>query len=418
MRRRIQAFVLLLLLAGTAVAQTGIYIPSAKPIKNMQAAMVNPDVFCLLVHYNAATDSAYSVSDLDWFDSVYNLAFDRNNPKLYSMTIEGYGGDDEALTQSRVNMVYRYFAHRCHAPFPIRYAVNPIQCSCHGDTVEVLRYEVPVDLKVYNCAQLPASRKLLNKNINLEGCVLVTFRHNPDECIGLSRGCFVPGQDTTVRGYYASVFMQKGALYSVTNTKDSCPSNVQFYIEEHLEYKDVIEHYFLVPHKKQVILQAGYIVIHSSLNREPGECTRELADSIMVRFPVTPEQWEGKVRIFGKKYTDKGLVYKSLSTKKVPSKISINVQAGINVTQLDTIFLGKRIQPDELNDYFYECDTDLEEGSFTVGGRHYKAYRFDKHGAYEIKKSLRALLRIVEDEVDEVEEQETDKRYADDEEIE
>ncbi len=420
MRRKCFAALLLLALLAvshTVDAQTGIYIPSAKPIKNMKAAMIHPETFCLLLQYSGS-DSTYSINDLDILDSVYNIAFDRDNPRLYQMIIEGYGGENEALTRSRVDVLYRYFAYRCHAPFPIRYAANPIHCSCKGDTVELLRYEVPVERHVYNTAELPSSRTTFNQSIKLSNCVLITFKTNPDECIGLSRGCFVPSQDSTIRGYYASVFMKKGALYSVSNTKDSCPENVEFRIEEHLDWKEVVEHYFLVPHKKQIIVQVGYIVLHSNIHRDYGECTQELPDSIFVRFPVTNEQWENKVRIFGKKYSEKGVAFKSLTTKKVPSKISINIQTGINVTQLDTLFLGKRIQPEELKDYFYEVDTDMEEGSFQADGKYWKAYRLDKHGDYEIKKSLRQLMRIVEDTPEEIEEDPTDKRYADDEDIE
>ena len=420
MRRKCFAALLLLALLAvshTVDAQTGIYIPSAKPIKNMKAAMIHPETFCLLLQYSGS-DSTYSINDLDILDSVYNIAFDRDNPRLYQMIIEGYGGENEALTRSRVDVLYRYFAYRCHAPFPIRYAANPIHCSCKGDTVELLRYEVPVERHVYNTAELPSSRTTFNQSIKLSNCVLITFKTNPDECIGLSRGCVVPSQDSTIRGYYASVFMKKGALYSVSNTKDSCPENVEFRIEEHLDWKEVVEHYFLVPHKKQIIVQVGYIVLHSNIHRDYGECTQELPDSIFVRFPVTSEQWENKVRIFGKKYSEKGVAFKSLTTKKVPSKISINIQTGINVTQLDTLFLGKRIQPEELKDYFYEVDTDMEEGSFQADGKYWKAYRLDKHGDYEIKKSLRQLMRIVEDTPEEIEEDPTDKRYADDEDIE
>lgn len=407
----------LFLAFGQMMAQTGIYIPSAKPIKNMQAAMQNPETFMLLIKYSG-NDTNYSISDLDWLDSVYNVAFDADNPKLYQMIIESYGDADETVSQARADIIYRYFAYRSHAPFPIRYANNPIHCSCHGDTIEMLRYEVPVDKRIYNCAELPDSRKILNKTINLSNSVLITFKNNPDECLGMSRGCYVPRNDSTIRGYYASVFMKRGALYAVDNTKDSCPSNVTFRIEEHLDYKDVVEHYFLVPHPKQIIVQVGWVVLHTNMKRSYGECKQELADSIMLRFPVTQEQWDNKVRIFAKKYNEKGCTYKSLTTKKVPSKVSINIQAGLNVMQLDTIYLGKRIQPDELKDYFYEVETDMEEGSFTVGDRHWKAYRLDKHGNYEIKKALRQLMRIVEDEPDEIDDTKKDSRYKDDEEIE
>ncbi len=398
-------------------AQTGIYIPSAKPIKNMKKAMQNPEQFCLLVNYNGASPN-YGVDALDWLDSAYRVAFDRHNPMLYSITIEGYS-NSEALSNERVDNIYNYFAGRSYAPFPIRYADNPISCHCHGDTVEVVRYEVPVDRKGYNVADLPASRRTFNGDIQLNNCVLISFRNNPDECLGGARGCMVPSMDTTIRGYYASVFMKRGALYSVQGTKDSCPSDLRFSIEEHLDYKPIVEQYFLVPHRKQIIVQVGYIVLHSSINRTYGECSHPLPDSIYIRFPVTQEQLDNKIRIFGKKYSEKGVEYKALTTKKIPSKVSLNIQAAVNVMQLDTIFLGKRIQPNELSDYFYECKTDLEDGSFTYDGKHYKAYRLDKHGNYEMKKPLRLLMRIVEDEVDEIdEEQEEDRRYRDDEEIE
>lgn len=415
------AFSLLLGLAAipsAAFAQTGIYIPSAKPIKNMQKAMVHPDKFCLLINYSGSS-STYSISDLDWLDSVYRVAFaDRSNPKLYAITIEGYS-NSEALSEERVDLIYKYFAGRCYAPFPIRYAPNPIHCTCHGDTVETVRYEVPVSRKAYNVSDLPESRRTFNKTMKLDNCVLITLQNDPDACLGAARGCMVPSMDTTIRGYYASVFMKRGALYNVQETKDSCPSDVRFSIEEHLDYKPIVEEYFLVPHRKQLIVQVGYVVLHSSINRTYGECKGTLPDSIYVRFPVTQEQLDNKIRIFGKKYSEKGMEYKALTTKKMPSKVSLSVQAAVNVMQLDTIFLGKRIQPNELNDYFFECKTDKEDGSFKAEGKHWKAYRLDRHGNYEIKKSLQALMRIVEDEVEEIEEEtNSDRRYKDDEEIE
>lgn len=412
-------YITLLVALGFATlgnAQTGIYIPSSKPIKNMQKAMQNPAQFCLLLTYSG-NDSTFSSADLDIFDSVYNIAFNQESPRMYAMTIEGYGGSDEQLTQKRVDGVYRYFAYRCHAPFPIRYATNPISCSCHGDTVELLRYEVPVSRRYYNTADLPESRKTLNKTIRLENCVLVTFTDSPDECIGAARGCYVPAQDSTIRGYYASVHIKKGAIYAVENTKDTCP-HLNFSIEEHLNYREVVERYFLVPHPKQLIVQAGYVVLHSNLNRAYGECSKQLSDSIYVRFPINQEQWDNKIRIYGKKYSEKGVTYKALTTKKVPSKISINIQSGLDAMQLDTIYLGKRIQPNELDDYFYEVKTDMEEGSFTVEGKHYKAYRLDRHGNYEIKKSLKALLRMTDDSDEDLDDERSNKgRYSDDEDI-
>ena len=407
-----------LMFSGVTSAQTGFYIPSKKPVKNMKKAMQHPQQFCLVLNYNG-TLTDYSVNDLDWLDSVYRVAFsDRSNPMLYAITIEGYSSSEE-VSEARVDKIYNYFAGRCYAPFPIRYAVNPIHCTCHGDTVETVRYEVPVTRKAYRSADLPESRRLLNGTVSLDNCVLITLQNNPDACLGAARGCVVPSMDTTIRGYYASVFMKRGALYNVEGTKDSCPSDVSFHIEEHLDYKPIVEDYFLVPHRKQFIVQVGYVVLHSSINRSWGECSGTLPDSIYVRFPVTQEQLDNKIRIFGKKYSEKGCEYKALTTKKMPSKVSLSVQAAVNVMQLDTIFLGKRIQPNELSDYFYECKTDKEDGSFKAEGKVWKAYRLDKHGNYEIKKPLRALMRIVEDEADDIDEEiETDRRYKDDEVIE
>lgn len=401
--KRIFLFLALCLAMDIAVAQTGIYIPSAKPVKNMQLAMQEPEVFCLLVQYDA-NDSTYSIGDLDMMDSAYNVAFRYDNPKLYSMVIEGYGDANEALTQLRVDAIYNYFSQRCHSAFPIRYATNKIHCSCNGDTTELLRYEVPVDRRTYNCADLPESRRTFNKTIQLNNCVLVTFKNNPDECIGMARGCYVPNQDTTIHGYYASVHMRRGALQYVTNTKDTCPS-ATFSIEEHLDYKEILDRYSLVPNKKQIILQVGYVVLRSNMKRAYEECSQELADSIFVRFPVTQEQWDNKLRIFGKKYSEKGVEYKALATKKVAGKISINIQAGINVTQIDTLYLGKRIKEEEIGDYFFEVKNNIEQGVFTINGKHYKAYKIDKHGEWEIKKGLRSLLRIIEDQDEEIEEE-------------
>lgn len=400
--KKLLSLAALLLLVVSVTAQTGIYIPSAKPIKNMKKAMENPDVFCVILYY-APGDSTYTIQDLDWLDSAYQVAFDRNNPKLYSMVIEGYGDADESLTRARVEGIYHYYANRCHAPFPIRYATNNVHCSCHGDTTEVLRYEVPADLRVYDCDSLPESRKMFNKTIALPGSVMITFRHDPDECIGMSRGCFLPGQDTTIRGYYTSLSMPKGAIYSVSNTKDSCPPSLDIRIEEHLNYREVLERFFLVPHRKHIIMNVGYIVIHSSYNRQYGECSLEQPDSIILKVPITQEQWDNKVRVFGKKYSEKGVEYKTLTTKKSKTKVNIALQTSLNVTQLDTLFLAKRIKPEELKDYFYEVKTDMEEGSFTYGHKHYKAYRLDKHGEMEIKKKMQILLRIVDDDEEEVE---------------
>lgn len=408
-------------LAGLALsAQTGLYIPSNRPIKNMQAALADhPEKFCCLIRFDNLVDTTFSLADLDLLDSVYNIAFDEKNPRFYTMVVEGFGSNNTAVAQARVDATVHYFAMRSHAPFPIRTAYNKIHCSCFGEQQEQVRYEVPLSKRIYNTDSLPPSRKMINKSVDLNNSILITFHDNPDECLGLVRGCFVPHQDSTIHGYYATLHLARGSVISVLGTKDSCPDSLDIQLDEHLDYKNIVERYFLIPHRRQVILQVGYVVLKSNIGRQLGECAQELPDSIYLRLPVTQDQIEGKLKFYAREYNERGSDYKALTTRKVSSKVKGNyhLQAALNASQFDTIFLGKRIQPDELSTYFYEVDTPREQGSFTVGNRHYKAYRLDRRGEYEMRPALRKLFRIVEDHTDEEEIQTPQASPADDEEI-
>lgn len=383
--------------------QSGLHIPSEKPIKpkDLPRAWTNPEVFCLLLHFDEG-DSSYRESDLDLLDSAYSVAFNRDNPRLYTMSIEAYGnGFDRDLMQARIESVYRYFTMRGHEVVPVRYAYNPIHCSCHGDTVELLRYEVPTDKQVYDCAELPSTRKILNKDIALDGALLVTFRDNPVECIGGSSGCFIPAQDSNIRAYYTQLILKKGSIYSVLNTRDECPPPVQISIDEHLDYQQMVEKYFLVPHRRNIILPIGYVVLHSSFNRQPDECTH-LTDSVFIRFPVTEEQLESRLRVYAKKYSSKGMEYKPLATKKIKGGPVLMLQGALNPTQFDTVFIAKRITEDEVAKYLYPADSPTEQGAVTImikgEERYFKPFRIDGKGQYEFKKLFRNMLRIIEDE--------------------
>ena len=390
-----------MVLCGSATGQSGLYVPSDKPVKNMQKALHHAPVFHLLLHYDAGK-SLYSVSDLDLLDSAYRLAFDIDNPMYYTMTIEGYGGSDEILTKERVDGIYRYFAQRSGAKFPIRTAHNKIHCSCNGDTVETLRFEVPVSTALYNCAELPEARRMLNKSIRLDGCVLVTFKNDPDECVGAARGCFVPKADSIVRGYYASLMLSRGSVYAVDNTKDTCPDDLEITIDDHLNYKTVVESYSLIPHRKQLLVQAGYIVVKSNWARGIDSCRLAQKDSIYIRIPVTQEQLDAKLKFFAKVKGSKGVEYKSLPTRRSPGKGELMLQAPINVTQFDTIYLGKRIQDGELTKYFYPVDGPTEAAAFKVNGKYYVAYRPARRGGYDLKKPLKALFRIIPEQEEEI----------------
>lgn len=383
------------------LAQSGLYIPSAKPIKNMQRALQNPEVFCLIVKYNGA-DADYDTAALDLLDSAYRIAFDLKNPMYYTMTIESYGNADESLGNRRIESIYQYFARRCHAQYPVRRALNKIHCSCSGDTVETLVFEVPVSKATYNCDDLPEARRMFNKSIDLRGTVLVTFRNNPDECVGAARGCQVPSADSIVRGYYASLFIARGSIRSVERTKDSCPSDISIKIDDHLDYRPIVEQYSLVPHRKQLIVQAGYVVLGYSGVMPADSCTEPLKDSIFIRIPVTKEQMEAKLKFYAKVRTSRGIEYKAMPTRKMPGKAELGLQAPINLGQFDTIYLGKRIQDGDLGKYFYKVDGPTEAAAFEVDGTYYVAYRVGKRGAYELKKPLASLFRIIPEQEEEI----------------
>lgn len=392
--KRILLLLPLLLMLTTVCAQSGLYVPSAKPVKDMQKALTNPQTFCLLLAYQG-DDSTYSVSDLDLLDSAYRIAFNVDNPNYYTMTVESYGRGDDSLALCRVQGVMRYFSMRCHSTFPIRLARNKIRCSCHGDTVETLRFEVPVAKAYYDYAQLPEARQKLNGNIDLRNSVLITFRNDPDECLGTARGCYMPASDSLVRGYYAQLFLAKGSVYGIDNTKDTCPGGLEIKVDDHLDYRTTVERYRLIPHQKQLLVQAGYVVITSNYGRRLDECEVEQKDSIFIRIPATEEQLAAKLKFFAKVKTSRGVEYKSLPTRKMPGKGELMLQAPISVDQFDTIYLGKRISEGDLKDYFYEVDSPTEAAAFTVGRRFFVAYRVGKRGEYELKKALRALFRIV-----------------------
>lgn len=413
LRNRVVALVVAVMAAVAApcaVAQTGLYVPAKGPVRNMQKALHNPEVFYLLLCYEGSAPT-YSVSDLDLLDSAYRIAFDVDNPMYYTMAVEAYGDGNEALGKERVDGVYRYFAMRGGQRFPVRVARNNIHCSCMGDTVETLRFEVPVATAVYNAAELPESRRLLNKSIALQNCVLVTFRNDPDECVGTARGCYVPAEDSIVRGYYASLSLAKGSVRAVDNTKDTCPSGLEITVEDHLDYRKVVEQYSLVPHRKQLIVQAGYIVIKSNWAQAIDSCTQPQKDSIFVRIPATPEQVAAKLKFFAKVKGKRGEEYRQLPTRKLPGRAELMLQAPINATQFDTIYVGKRIQEGELGRYFYSVDGPTEAAAFKVGDRYWVAYRVGKGGQYELKKHLMELFRVVpEQEEEELPETSSDKK--------
>lgn len=397
MLRRLILFALVVIPLALC-AQSDFYIPGNSRVKDMRKALQDPEQFALLLQFTGS-DTTLTLSHLDWLDSAYGYAFNPQSRRMYTMRVEAFAVDS-AVGQGWADAVVRYFARRSRMPFPVRYAINPVHCSCMGDSTEVVRYEVPLTVESYALNDLPESRRFLNKTVPLNSAVLVTFMDNPDACLGAARGCFIPAQDSTIRGYYTELSLKRGALYAVEGTKDSCPADASVTIEEHLDYRGVVERYFLIPHKRHVLVQAGYVVLRPDSLLPVLDCRLPLPDSITIQLPATQEQWDNKVRFFAKRYSEKGVEYRSLPTKKVVNKGSgaLHIKASINLTQMDTIFIGKRIKDNELDDYFYEVDSGRDVGAFSYGKHYYVAYRMNNRGEYEMKKSLRKLFRIVPDE--------------------
>ncbi|MBR1798401.1 MAG: hypothetical protein IJ761_00680 [Bacteroidales bacterium] len=379
----------------SAQGQSGLYIPSAKPIRNLQKALEEPEVFSLLIKYHGA-DSNYAIDDLDLLDSAYRIAFNHDNQYYYELTIEGYGDADTLLTQTRVLNIHRYLAMRGGENRILRTKRNRIYSSCFGDTTELIRYEVPTHLAVYDCNILPDSRKHLNKNIDLSNSVLLTFRNNQAECVGEISGCAIPTVDSIVKNKYVSLHIKRGAIYSVNDTKDTCPNRFTLKIEENLDYKPIIERYSLIPHKKQVLVQAGFVVLSAKYLYPLDSCRVVQRDSIFLRMVATQEQVNAKLKFFTKINTSRGMEYKALATKKVVDGGTTYLQATINAGQFDTIYIGKRIQEDELKSYFYEVGSNIEAASFLYGKKYYVPYRMGKDGSYELKKKFKEMFRIVD----------------------
>ncbi len=81
--------ILFLALATVSMGQeSGLHIPTEKPIKpkDLPRAWTNPEVFCLLLHFDEG-DSSYREADLDLLDSAYSIAFNRDNPRLYTLSL-------------------------------------------------------------------------------------------------------------------------------------------------------------------------------------------------------------------------------------------------------------------------------------------------------------------------------------------
>ena len=94
--------------------------------------------------------------------------------------------------------------------------------------------------------------------------------------------------------------------------------------------------------------------------------------------------------------------FKPLSTKKIKGGPVLMIQAALNPTQFDTIYIAKRITEEEVSKYLFPADSPTEQGAVTITikgeERFFKPFRMDRTGQYEFRKLFRNMLRIIDDE--------------------
>lgn len=357
--------------------------------------------------------SNLDLKDIDLLDSVYRITFADNNYFLYKVSITGYDDGkvldetNNTLAQDRVDVIYNYFKNRCKSDFLIRIAPNKIYNSCTGEAEEKVRYQVPTDVNWHQINNLPEKDKKF-RNIPLAGKVLMTFINDREACIGLDNSCYVPPRDMKVNAAEASIALLRGAFLRIDNSRAECPENLVFTLEEHLDQKEILEKYSLIPHEKQIIVQAGYLILESNYKSLPGECKEILPNGIKVQVPVSENQMESKLRMFAKSYSEKGVEYKGLSTRRVKSKTGNYLEAAISPAQIDTIFLGIRINADEVGDYFHKAEPN-DYSVIKIKGKNYKPFKIGKNGDYVMKKKFEQLFNLKNDNL-EMEEPVKDKK--------
>ena len=259
MKKRFLLFLLLCQYIVFGYGQSNIFF--SQMLKQSPGMPAFPQRIDILIDF-PEDSSTLQLSDLDLLDSVYRIAFSENNYFLYQIAINGYDDGktltetNNTLAQDRAGIVYNYFKNRCKSDFLIRVAPNKIVNSCLGEAKEMVRYQVPTDMNWFQINNLPEKEKTF-KSTSLKGKVLMSFQSGREACIGRDTTCYVPPVDMKITASEASVSLLQGAFLRIKNTRADCPADLEFTIEEHLDFKEILDKYFLVPHEKQIIAQAG-----------------------------------------------------------------------------------------------------------------------------------------------------------------
>ncbi len=363
---------------------------------------VFPEKFEAFVCFSKG-QSTYTEESLDILDSVYKIAFDKGNNKFYKITIIGYD-DAEDLKESNTNLareraitIFNYFAGREGTEYIIRRTPSKSFHSCDGETEYIIKYKMPFDFKWENLNQKPQSERSLY-GVDLTSKAYILIENNPEECLGKFNDYYYPSQDTTLVSKSLSMLkMPKGALESLTHTKEELNDVMTLQFEEKLSFEEVTKNYNLVPHRRQYIISSGYFVVKS--NHQPSYETCKLKDkfsqNITIRLPLEEQQIQARLRFYARTYNPNGTWdYKAVTTSKERDRETKMeaITGSFSAFQLDTIYVGKKIDEKEMRDYFYPAK-EGEPGAFQAMGGWLKPYKLDKRGSIVMKKQMQLILR-------------------------
>ncbi len=344
----------------------------------------------------------YTEAGLDILDSIYTIAFDKANNKFYKMTIEAYDDAEPlhegnaSLARDRAVMIFNYFSSREESEFIIKRTPSTYTHSCSGEMPYFIKYKMPFDFKWVNLYKKSEEERVQN-GIDLAGKVHLLIEEDVEGCLGDYYNYYYPASDTVMNGPCSLVRIPQGALESITHTKDTIEYSCNITYNEYMTFEALTSNYHLVPHKKQYIINAGYIVIDADHKPDYESCVNKenFQNVISVRVPIELQQNEARLKFYAKTYDAKGKpVYKSIPTKREKDKETKlqTLTTEINAFQLDTIYIGKKIEEKEMSDYFFPAK-EGEPGAFQAMGGWLKPYKLDKRGAYVIKKQMQLVLR-------------------------
>ena len=344
----------------------------------------------------------YTEAGLDILDSIYSIAFNKDNNKFYKMTIEAYDDAEPlnelnaSLARDRAVMIFNYFSSREESEFIIKRTPSTYTHSCSGEMPYFIKYKMPFDFKWINLYKKSEEERVSN-GISLVGKVHIVIENDPEGCLGEYFDYYYPANDSVLSASCSEVMIPKGALESITHTKDTIEYSCNISYKEYMTFEDLTSNYHLIPHKKQYIINAGYIVIDAEHQPDYESCQNKenFEPIISVRVPIELQQNEARLKFYAKTYDAKGRpVYKSIPTKKEKDKETKlqTLTTTINAFQLDTIYIGRKIEEKEMSDYFFPAK-EGEPGAFQAMGGWLKPYKLDKRGSYVIKKNMQMMLR-------------------------